>query len=160
MSLLCTISALLELVVDARFPSRADSDRSIDVPYPTLNQYERFCDPHAPLEPALVVAELLQQLPTLSQEDQDALIARQLEQREKDEQARDERIARDLAAAERAQVDREQQEAERLARELESELFDQDLRRTNGVLECPVCLGEFYRGESEEKALARRRTRR
>lgn len=114
--------------------------------YPSLNQAERFCNPREPFPPSSAVAE-----PVLSPEEQDALLARQMAEEEEREQAdreeRDEQIARELAEKEQARYDREQAEAERLARELEEELFDQDLRRENGVLECPVCLSEFYKGE-------------
>lgn len=114
--------------------------------YPALNQSERFCDPHAPLPSDSAVAE-----PVLSPEEQDALFARRMEEQEKkdraEREARDEKIARELNVKEQARYEREQAEAERLARELEAELFDSDLRQENGILECPLCLGEFYKGE-------------
>lgn len=89
--------------------------------------------------------------PQLTQEELDALFAQQMhDEEEREREARlteDERIVREMVERERAQHEREQTEAEEQARVLEEQLFDADLRQENGVLECAVCYGEFYRGE-------------
>jgi tyrosyl-tRNA synthetase len=90
-------------------------------------------------------------LPQLTQEELDALFAQQMYDEEKREQrerlAEDERIVKELVEREKAQHEKEQTEADEKARRLEEQLFDADLRQENGVLECEVCYGEFYRGE-------------
>ncbi|GAA5823521.1 hypothetical protein JCM11251_000666 [Rhodosporidiobolus azoricus] len=59
-----------------------------------------------------------------------------------------ERIARELEEGERQ---RQRQEEEATAAEvtrLELENIEAELRRTNGVFECPICAEEYFRGET------------
>ncbi|GAA5892031.1 hypothetical protein JCM5296_004672 [Sporobolomyces johnsonii] len=64
------------------------------------------------------------------------------------QRADDARLAEQLQAAEqraRAEEERLTQEA---LRRLKIEMIDDELRRANGVLECPVCCEEYFRGET------------
>ncbi|GAA5882054.1 hypothetical protein JCM1840_004239 [Sporobolomyces johnsonii] len=64
------------------------------------------------------------------------------------QRADDARLAEQLQAAEqraRAEEERLTQEA---LRKLKVEMIDDELRRANGVLECPVCCEEYFRGET------------
>ncbi|ORY91619.1 hypothetical protein BCR35DRAFT_298856 [Leucosporidium creatinivorum] len=136
-----------------RRKSKGSSTES-STPYPSLPPSQHFYEPHQPI--ASTSAELMPAPPAtpppeLTQEELDAVFAQQMYDEEEKERelrlAEDEKIVLELVERERAEHEREQTEAERQARELEEQLFDADLRQENGVLECELCYGEFYRGE-------------
>lgn len=110
----------------------------------------RYYDLHTPIDPCSIAEPRMPPL-QLTQEELDWIMAAELDEQEKkeraDREAEDERIVRDMVERERLHRQRVEEEAERQAREVEETLYDLDLRHSNGVLECAVCYGEFYRGE-------------
>ncbi|GAA5907031.1 hypothetical protein JCM6882_005151, partial [Rhodosporidiobolus microsporus] len=137
--------AKLRAKASLRRPSSGFLSRSHRSPAPSPPPPPPSLPTAEELAAALADVKLRQELAdeNLARELANELLAEQFEREMGDQQ-----LARDLEEVERR---REAEEEEATAAEvtrLELENIEEELRRTNGVFECPICTEEYFRGET------------
>ncbi|GAA6016088.1 hypothetical protein JCM10207_004439 [Rhodosporidiobolus poonsookiae] len=91
--------------------------------------------------------ELLEMHPTLEAEGAARVAADQLMRKTYEELA-SEALAQRMEQEERERHEGEEEASREVLRKLQTEMIEENLRRENGVFECPICADELFRGEA------------